>query len=150
MAKSLAERIAARAVRVGSCLIWLGQARRYVRTSIAGRHSYVHRFVLEGKLGRALQPGEVACHTCDNHKCVNAEHLWVGTMKDNQGDMARKGRSAHGMRQHQAKLTDQQVRQIRIEYAEGGTSCKKLGRKYGVNHNSIWVMLKGRTWRHVA
>lgn len=54
---------------------------------------YMHREVLEGQLGRKLRSGEMACHSCDNRRCVRPDHIWLGTAKDNSRDMAHKGRS---------------------------------------------------------
>ena len=53
---------------------------------------YAHRYALERKLGRELEPGEVARHTCDNPICVNPDHLLPGTQRDNVDDMMRRGR----------------------------------------------------------
>jgi hypothetical protein len=46
----------------------------------------VHRLILERKLGRPIKPGWFALHTCDNPPCVNEDHLYEGTYKDNMRD----------------------------------------------------------------
>jgi hypothetical protein len=51
---------------------------------------YAHRLLLENKLGRPVKPGYFACHSCDDHGCINADHLWEGTPADNSRDAKRK------------------------------------------------------------
>lgn len=54
-------------------------------------------------------------HRCDNRLCVNPEHLFLGTARDNTQDMIKKGRKApqRGMRNSRVVLTDQQIAAIR-------------------------------------
>lgn len=67
-------------------------------------------------------------HKCDNPSCINPEHLFLGNAKDNGIDKAKKGRSAKGLEHGMAKLTDQQVEEIRN--ARGFQ--KDIAARYGI------------------
>ena len=60
-----------------------------------------------------IPKGMVVMHTCDNPKCVNPDHLVLGTRQDNQRDMKEKGRAASGERHHNSVLTEREVLAIR-------------------------------------
>ncbi|HBO3538556.1 TPA: hypothetical protein L5597_004146 [Pseudomonas aeruginosa] len=96
------------------------------------------------------------CHTCDNPSCCNPSHLMLGTVDSNYIDMLIKGRSgftknrAIGTRNANAKLTDQQVSDIRRAYASGEGNQYELAARYGVSQAAIGSILRNKTWRHVA
>ncbi len=78
------------------CRIWDGYlhpSRGYGNTSYRSKPGPVHRLVFQVLRGVKLGRWEFVCHSCDNPRCCNIEHLWVGTPKENQQDMSRKGRA---------------------------------------------------------
>lgn len=90
----LYERVLARAVRAeNGCLEWQGASGGggYGRIKYRGELHSPHRVVLEALVG-PLPPGMIACHTCDNRRCVDPAHLFAGSYSDNNIDAIRKGR----------------------------------------------------------
>ncbi len=107
-----------------------------------------HRVMLMMKLGRALQRGEQAQHSCDNRRCVNPAHLSAGSPAVNSGDMVSRGRQMHGEGHYIAKLNDQAVRIIHALIA-GGQSNRAIGERFGVSRATISDIRTGKTWKHI-
>jgi hypothetical protein len=63
------------------------------------RHRKAHRYAYEQAKG-PIPAGLLVCHSCDNPPCVNPDHLWLGTVKQNAVDAARKGRFANQRKTH--------------------------------------------------
>lgn len=111
-----------------------------------------HRFAWELANG-AIPPGMQVNHHCDNKRCVNPEHLYVGDQKQNRADAVRRHRTATGLKNGMythpesrrtgelhvhSKLTDRQRDTIREEYASGCANMRQLGKRYGVAKQTIW------------
>jgi len=91
---------------------------------------------------------QLVLHKCDNPKCVNPNHLFLGSELDNSNDKIQKGRDrkAVGVDAGPSKLTEKDVLEIRDQYRNGITS-KQIGDKYGVCNNSVMAIVKRKTWK---
>lgn len=98
-AKLNAERLAEIRAQIkklpSGCHEWQGYMHRsgYGQVHYRGRQWRVHRLMYVLTKRVSLTPEQYVCHSCDNRKCVNVKHLWVGTHADNQRDMGLKGRT---------------------------------------------------------
>lgn len=119
-----------------------------------GRNWRVHRWVWTLANG-PIAPGVKILHRCDNPPCYLLAHLFEGTQADNVADMIDKGRRsfanrARGEHNSNARLTERDVVEMRATYAEGSTTQRALGEKYGLAITNIRKALTGRTWAHVG
>ena len=134
----------------GVCCIFLGNRspRGYGSVKVGGRMLSVTRLMLSWKLGRPLQREEHACHTCDTPACINPEHLWAGSQRDNIRDAACKGRMRTaqmvrwGSSNHMARLTMEQAQQIR----DRTVSVKFAIEVWGISITHAYEVRKGATW----
>jgi hypothetical protein len=107
------------------------------RTLLAHRVSYAMSHPLTIDL---LEHREICvCHRCDNPRCVNPAHLFLGSISDNNKDKDDKGRgiACRGEKHSSSKLTENAVREIRTQYANGGITQKQLALEYGVSLSLI-------------
>lgn len=107
-----------------------------------------HRLAYELHHG-PIPDGLEVCHHCDHPPCCNPAHLFVGTHKQNMEDMATKGRSSQGERDSQAKLTTEQVRQIR-QLRSDGMKYKDIAPLFGVSKAAIGAVVRRDRWKHIG
>ena len=91
-------------------------------------------------------------HRCDVRSCVNSDHLFVGTIADNNADMVAKGRDRkRGLRgedSYKAKFTNADVERIRKRHALGEKQIV-LAMEYGVTKTTICDIIHRRSWKHL-
>jgi hypothetical protein len=152
------------------CWLWV---------SSAGRHGYgvfrdtrptpnvtvtAHRMAWSLFRG-PIPTGLWVLHTCESayppgdityRRCVNPDHLKVGTVLENNGDSARTGRrpktnprgGQRGERHHSAQLTEDVVREARM-WRTAGVTYSALASVLGVDPETVRDAVRYRTWRHV-
>ncbi len=136
--------------KVTGCWFWT--AHRTVRgygtiSDEKRRQKAAHRLSYEffkGPIGTLY-----VCHHCDRPSCVNPNHLFLGTPKDNTHDMMMKGKNFRGERCGMAKLTNEDVFEIRRLVAEGKYYHREIGVMFGVSYQTIGKIIKGIRWTHI-
>lgn len=112
------------------------------RTEVAHRVSYT--------IHRGPPWGMCVCHRCDNRLCVNPDHLFLGSVTENNADRHKKGRSrgaSHpGETNPAAKLTADMAREI---FAAKGR-YKDIGERFGIQAGTVGDIKRGRIWAHAT
>lgn len=111
-------------------------------------HMTASRYSYSREYGIKLTPAQHVCHKCDNPRCVNPDHLFLGDVFSNMGDKVAKGRSHHpiGVLNGRAKLTMDQVREIRTAY-KAGSLQKELAAIYGLTQPCVSQIILEKTWK---
>ena len=111
------------------------------KTWLAHRYAY---FISKGQIPKGL----CVCHKCDNRACVKPLHLFLGTYKDNAVDMVSKGRQSKGEAHYKAKLSNQDVLDIRRRYLSGDKRVA-IALDYGIGLTQLWRIGTLRSWGHI-
>ena len=141
------------------CMEFVGciQSNGYARATVYRKTDYAHRHVFS-MLNGAIPSGMDVCHTCDNRKCINPAHLFLGSRLDNMLDAKSKGRLSCGDRHSLAvpkgedcpgaKLSTEKVRFIR--YLSGGPATNRaIAARLEVSPSLIGLVINLKIWRHI-
>ena len=132
------------------CWEWTGKSIRKgygqmrvdtIKKESAHRLSYK---IFKGEISDGLQ----VCHTCDNPKCVNPSHLFLGTNMDNVLDSIKKGRRNNWCANHAFILTESTVYACRLRHLNGESACK-TAKDLGIPARTIQDAINGTSWKNV-
>jgi hypothetical protein len=135
------------------CWLWMGaaKAKGYGNIWNGAKHEGAHRVSFRIHC-HDIPPNMVVCHKCDNPACINPDHLWLGTTRENMHDCISKGRMRRGIPQGRknasAILTEEDVLAIRADEGRYGYRII-LAKKYGVCPGTISQIRDRSSWRHV-
>jgi predicted XRE-type DNA-binding protein len=110
---------------------------------------YAHRVSFEIFKGE-VPKDKYILHKCDNPKCVNPDHLSIGSQKDNMQDMKNKGRSTYGERNSKSILTEVEVITILDLLKKGELSQEKIANMFGVQQMEISRIKRGLRWGYLG
>lgn len=134
----------AKADAEGDCFIWNRCKDRdeYGVTAIKGIKMPAHRAVMSFLYDVT---GTYVLHKCTNRACINPDHLYLGTQKQNVQDQIDAGTFVRGSKNGKARLTEDQVYSIRAS----NLSCRELATIHNYSYYGMWDILKGRSWKHL-
>ena len=136
----------------GSCWVWQGSM--FSTGYGQARNTTAHRMSWEVHRGPIPTGGHVL-HTCDNRRCVNPEHLYIGGNAENRRDACARNRYPGEAKSSRAKLTADQVAELkRIRRDEmpdisRERASKLLSARFPLSHLSIRCILAGTRWAHI-
>jgi hypothetical protein len=159
IADDMAERFWAKTEPAGGgCIEWVGGSRNrsgYGQFTVKGNSDFACRNQLAHRVAWYLHTGQPPAghvlHSCDNPACVNPAHLRIGDQLANMQDCVSRGRHGGGARpgerHHQAKLTTDEVRQIRS--LRGVRPQRAVAKQFGVSATTIGQIMRGEKWKIV-
>ena len=131
----------------GGCLEWTRGFHGVGYGSVSSRYeggSYAHRAMYLAAHGE-IPPKMYVLHRCDNRKCINPEHLFLGTHLDNIRDMQKKGRHRGGSMPGEsnpfAKFSDTKIEEIRLA-ASRGERKRDIERQFGISETHYYRIVK--------
>ena len=127
------------------CWEWLAsrQPNGYGKFGVPGHTLMAHRVAYCISIG---EPADGLCvlHRCDNPSCCNPDHLFLGTQTENMMDKLRKGRQPTGERNKASRVSDEEVRAIRV-LSILGFGPKKSHAQFGISYAQAWNIATGRS-----
>ena len=131
------------------CRIWTKCCDKegYGQTSYKRIATKAHRLVYQLSNPVEVIDGFEVMHSCDNPSCVRLDCLSLGTSQDNIKDKVNKGRQAKGEKNGRAKLTEDDVKEIRRRYKKIKGQQTRLAKEFGISRKQIRSIVNNKLWK---
>jgi len=120
----------------------------YPRARRNGVVEKLHRYICKLEIGR-IPEDKLVLHKCGNKKCINPEHLKIGTHKENGQDAIRLNERACGEEIGSSKLTKKEVIKIK-KLIKKGETLTKIAEEFGVSQSNISLIKNNKRWKHIT
>lgn len=139
------------------CWLWTGarQSNGYGVITLNRETFKVHRVTAHMFLGFDLDSRLSVCHHCDVRNCINPNHLFVGTQKENIADSIKKGRFKFNLKPQRGEangraiLTSKKVKSMRVLHRRG-SSIERLQEIFGVSRGCVCKIIYYQNWKHLS
>jgi len=130
------------------CWLWTKSTRKggYGHVKWEGKDCCAHRLSYQFWYKCDIPSNLEVCHKCDNPKCCNPTHLFLGTTLDNVRDKVTKNRQARGTTNGKSKLTEDDVTKIKFLYKTKAITYTELGQMFCVSKSAIAHIIRGESW----
>ena len=98
----------------------------------------------------AIDPFLQTRHSCDNRRCVNPDHLSLGTCQDNANDRVSRNRQCKGESHGRCRLKTEDVIAIRRHRDVDGLGYKEIAKKFSISRSMALLICHRKKWTHVA
>jgi len=133
-----------------NCWEWIGNisCKGYGQIAVKGRTVGAHRFswIIHNN---AIPEGLQVLHKCDNRRCVNPNHLFLGTPQDNIDDMVNKERHARGSKNGSSKLNENDIVKI-LMLRRNGLTYGQIAEHFTVSDRQIEKICRRERWKHIT
>jgi HNH endonuclease len=129
------------------CWLWIGNlfvSGGYGDFKENGKRIRAHVYSYKIHKGE-IPSGKFVLHTCDMPCCVNPDHLYAGTPKQNTDDCIERNRFPYGIKHGMAKLTEEQVRAIRVD----SRLHRIIALEYGLDRAYVGQIKNRISWKHI-
>ena len=139
--ESVGRRLSDRSKRLDNgCIVYTGQ-----NNGVYGQVEYRRKTYTSHRASYLIHKGEIprgmcVCHSCDNPLCINPDHLWLGTYKDNVRDMMDKGRAKYNPRK---KISDERFAAL-VGRIEAGALHRQIAEEFGVSSSYVSMVKTGK------